>query len=580
MSIRPTLTATLLLSCAFAGTASAATYRVGSGWGCSHSDLQAAINAAAARAGQDTILVNQGAVARGKTFAVTGQDLNIVGGYTSCIDTTVDLEKTTIDGSNSGKSVFTIRGPGVVRLENLSITGGGGPGDGGGIHYQGSGSSDVNVLALARTTVEHNGAGGRGGGIYFTGTASRPAELIFENDTGIFRNHAFGDGGGVYLAGRTTFTGHAHRIFFHANQSFDANGGAMYVKQPATASLGSATWDVHSTFQWNVAGRDGGAIFVEGANTSQPTASVRLYSMVQNSPMRFTGNTAHGSGGTFAVLGNASGGARICTRNITVRGSRAFGGPSGDGGGAVASLLDGELGSCDTFPQGLVAPCGPGNDCEVYAQNGAGESTVRMRGASRASFDRARFDANVARDRVFDLRASAGRSPVLVISGSALTRNVAPDATAAPSVIAAETGSVVWLRHTTLSENLPGRGTALERADFGTPATFLVERTVVNEPGSASHDPSLAITFESTMVTPHAAIVPSPPHLVTENPRLLPCDSIPCTPVPAGNSPALDFAPATVGEFDIDGLWRGVDLANVVNRHGPTDLGAVERQSP
>lgn len=53
--------------------------------------------------------------------------------------------------------------------------------------------------------------------------------------------------------------------------------------------------------------------------------------------------------------------------------------------------------------------------------------------------------------------------------------------------------------------------------------------------------------------------------------------SIPDTGL-AGDSPAVDFAPAATEGLDLDAHPRNVDLPGTINAHGPGDLGAYERQ--
>jgi len=64
--------------------ADAVVFRVGAGIGCTHSSIQAAINAASVAPGHDTILVTQSLVYLNQALTIRDQDVELIGAYTDC----------------------------------------------------------------------------------------------------------------------------------------------------------------------------------------------------------------------------------------------------------------------------------------------------------------------------------------------------------------------------------------------------------------------------------------------------------------------------------------------------------------
>lgn len=117
----------------------------------------------------------------GKTVTLTGGALTI---SSNIIISGPSSGTLTINGDGQG-SVFSIQDGTTVTISNLTITGGNGPSDGGGIADTGS------ALTLIKVVVQGNHAAGRGGGIY----SDTNLTLI---DSVVSKNTADGDGGGVY----------------------------------------------------------------------------------------------------------------------------------------------------------------------------------------------------------------------------------------------------------------------------------------------------------------------------------------------------------------------------------------------
>jgi pectin methylesterase-like acyl-CoA thioesterase len=96
--IRFAFVASLLLGALPAG---AATLTVGAaGSGCNHTTIQAAVNAAQAAAGSDTIRISRSAAWTAQAISInTDDEVTLVGGYAECGSATPQGPKTLISGS-------------------------------------------------------------------------------------------------------------------------------------------------------------------------------------------------------------------------------------------------------------------------------------------------------------------------------------------------------------------------------------------------------------------------------------------------------------------------------------------------
>ncbi len=197
------------------------------GSGCNHTNIQAAINAAEASAGADTIRITRSAVWAQQALVVnTSQHLNIVGGFATCAQAATDNGLTTVDGAGgSFAPVFriTVNTGGIVKLRHLTIRGGDAiadsNGNGGGIYFRGDG-----LLEIIESTISNNTAH-YGGGIYAEALGPN-AELLISNNVLIQVNSAFYSGGGIYLnGGKLTMNAPDSWIAFNSALGVGDDGG-------------------------------------------------------------------------------------------------------------------------------------------------------------------------------------------------------------------------------------------------------------------------------------------------------------------------------------------------------------------
>ena len=199
MKRKTVILAPLLLMLASAPSAYASIFKVGTGAGCTHSTIQAAVNAANANAGLDHIIITRSLSYTAQAVKIQqAQPLTINGGYATCADSQPSGERTIVSGAGgSADSVFTVEsGAAEVLFENLFIRDGDESIDyyGGGIDFTGSGN-----LTLSNVTLTQNEAG-YGGGLSARGTGP-DATVLFSGEVIINNNLATKDGGGVHLRG-------------------------------------------------------------------------------------------------------------------------------------------------------------------------------------------------------------------------------------------------------------------------------------------------------------------------------------------------------------------------------------------
>ena len=180
--------------------ARAAIYVVGADAGCTHATLQAAINAAEANAGADTVRVTRSAsYVQQALVLTTAQQVELVGGFATCSQATSDGILTLVNGAGGVTEPvmrITVSTGGVVSLRHLTLSGGDEEdlGYGGGIFFRGDGS-----LQISNSIIRSNVAG-YGGGIYAEGTGTN-AELIIGANVTISSNTARYSGGGIFVDG-------------------------------------------------------------------------------------------------------------------------------------------------------------------------------------------------------------------------------------------------------------------------------------------------------------------------------------------------------------------------------------------
>ncbi|WP_418315025.1 VCBS domain-containing protein [Piscinibacter sakaiensis] len=248
--------------------------------------LRAAINSANANPGLDTITLLAGS--HDLTSVGLPEDLNAFGDLDITDSVTfvgAGAATTTVNAALLGNDrVFDVHS-GSVRFQDLTITGGAGVTDGGGILVRAS--ADV---SLSNVVVSGNAASS-GAGIHNLGS------LTLEQVT-LSDNTASGDGGGLRNAGSATLTD----VWIKSNSA--SSGGGIYSQGSGSLSISK------STLSQNSASLDGGGLYASGGSLSIVNSTI-------------ASNTAAASGGGLYL---ASAGYSIANSTIAYNSAASGGG--------------------------------------------------------------------------------------------------------------------------------------------------------------------------------------------------------------------------------------------------------------
>ncbi|MBN8481718.1 MAG: hypothetical protein J0L88_09025 [Xanthomonadales bacterium] len=573
-----TFAATLALS--MSPMAHAAIYRIGSGAGCTHATIQAAIDAAVATAEGDEIRL--GATQYNvSTLSIGATDgpLTVSGGYASCLATSPAAGQRAVLIGNGSGSVVRVRNVQTLQLANLDIRQGSAT-EGGGIDVQGSPSAtDIDVVALSNTLVRSNGAL-RGGGIGVKntlGTNAQPGNLqvLLYGDSSVTSNTATDDGGGIRCEHATVML--FDRSHVGLNTSSEGAGGGIHgldcrlqLTSRGVSGNGAVLWSNSAP-----AGL-GGGMFLRGSQ-----ASVDIMTIDAIVPARIVGNSALAGGGIGV---NDAAQVRLYDTILQQNSAAAYGGAilvsNGSGvGQSRLSMLHADAGS----PSAAVA-CADAEACNLVRSNRVdpGTGPFGRAGAGFIAFasapDRVRVDFRGTRFDFNDGTTLAhldGSGARAVFNGALLVDNLSTDGL----IFAQGGGHAIDVSSSTLASNSLGEGNAVIRAAGACSASggLQVRHSIVWQPQRALVEPTAAIdpACFSHLISADFGVLPAAADRVVADPLFLAAAS--------GNfqvfsaSPALDFAPPRATDATRDGAPRVMDLADRTDRFGPQDVGAYER---
>jgi hypothetical protein len=543
-------------------------YSVGGDGACGFAFIQDALDAAAASPGVDYVFIAANRTYDQQHLVVTGDDVDIVGGFPDCTQLGDPGGAQTTIGGTSGHSVLEIEGASHVYLSNLVLTGAvmDGSHHGGGIYFGGAGA-----LTVRYSWIFANQAG-YGGGIAVNPSGPTTFDLLASTVSG---NTALDTGGGIEIEGPTTLSampigGDTNYIAQNAAQGDLGDGGGLKVIGPATATLASTVVDL------NTAAFGGG---ISAVATGAGPSAITLYTANPVIPVTLYGNTARQDGGGIFLVSNGSRPARLCAfdfaidANSAIYGGAIMAATDGSGNGSLAFLnSDG----CDR-PADAVA-CSPGAACNEINDNlsdpdmPSGAIHVGSAGtlsASRLAMRRNQGDALVRFDA--DAEPSNGGDYVH-LHECLLVDNLLAD-----GVLFAEGGAAgtqVILDACTVADNPMGTSAWVITADTNFAE---VTNSIVYEPGHESHffgppddlTARYVLTNDDQTFDGHEGIVNDSPRFVDESNGDFHQER---------DSRGVDFAPAIDG-VDLDGNPRTLDLIDVPDQWGPTDVGAYEIQA-
>ncbi len=526
---------------------------------CSFTSLQSAIDAATDTDG-NSILVARNFTYSNQHLLISGRTVNILGGLETC-NGSVYGAPIDITGE-AGHSVIEIEGNSQVYLSNLVISGADldGAHKGGGIYFGGAGS-----LQLAGVTVRGNRAG-YGGGIDMS--PSGAATLTLTSSV-ISLNTASGQGGGIRLEGPST-------LFADANSYITGNiatgvddigfGGGIELVGPATAN-------VNSNLNNNTALYGGGIAAL--ASGSSGNAQVNFYSTSGGAATLY-GNTATASGGGVYIKSSRDGAtATFCANDFAIDANNAVTGAAihADDDSGIGSLVYLNSSAC-TPPPGAVA-CATGPFCNEIADNvasGSGAATVLVQSNGTLFGERFAARRNQA-GRLMELIADTQLASIVLtnclLADNTLTSNLLWGAGGAPA-------TVLFVHSCTLSHNTLGSSDPVIYADVG---RFELTGSIVDQPAQTqtyAFTGNSQFLFTQYVLTNNTSAFNGGTGIMQGTPLFV--DAANGDYHQQRTSLGVDIAP-TIAGVDLDGNPRTVDLLDISNVFGPTDLGAYEIQT-
>jgi hypothetical protein len=577
-----------LLTCPASGSV------VGSGPGCTHATIQAAIDDADVPNALNLIIVTRSLAYTAQALHVDGKKVWMRGGFDTCAQTTAS-GSTTISGEGGGHdSVLTITGSdNHVVLQDLSIIRGDEVDDGfgGGIDFRGNG-----LLSLVGTSVGQNHAG-YGGGINVSAEGGH-AELQVETGSVILNNIAQFSGGGVRLWGDARLLMEADNTQITGNEALGINpgtqqpeygfGGGIEVIAPALAEIGSPGLGNNGAI-FNNSARRGGGIAVMGEGGNGDFANAKLYSTNALRPGRVQGNRASASGGGIYVMPNSDtfpdglSRAYFCASDFRIDGNAAPQGAAihadvshdgiGTSEGGHVWLNSGCVGG---VPSDNVA-CTGSSGCNSIDENVTRTSAGDPVAGATIAIEEA---ADLALDRVQLRRNRGGQVLRHLDEGTEdddgrLRNCLVADNVVSGHLLLAEGGADLLLEKCTFANNSIGANAMIEGSDFVT-----VRRSIIDQPGKTSVSGANHVTAEQVVATEIASLGGEQFGLVVlDRPRFVDAEHGDYHQMAA--SRGVDFAPADApGATDLDRAPRSVDLTVVPDwLGGAADAGAYERQA-
>jgi predicted outer membrane repeat protein len=538
---------------------------------CTHTSIQAALNAAAAHAGEDEVRISNTQTYGAQALVINDSaPLLLQGGFADCLPF-APVERTTISGLG-GSAAPVLRTADTatvdVTLRGLEIRDGDAVDYGGGILHAAKGKVSIVDGALRHNQAVYGGAiamhlsPGQTAGT--REVVVGPGVVVGDTDVGQ-ANHATSLGGGIYLdVGTLTFLGSGSSVL--GNRAGSGGGVALIGNsENVRADFGSGGDGNRAVLEGNSASSYGGAIYAGGS-----TAKVRLFTTEAQNPLRVNGNSAQ-YGGAFAV----SAGASLSAWQTQVTGNTA------SVSGGVVRLNDGATLSLGNNlglggPPATAVACAAGLRCNLIAGNGAGVgagiATVIVQSSglnTQLTLESATVRGNSGNALFTDFCQLGGGAcgHTFLLAGSEISGNSA-----------ASIASFVARPQLTLEQCSVAGNDGSDALFYG--ASLLLSRSIVWQPGRAVFDAAgLGGMLAATHVITHDSTgFPTNYTIRSADPRF----------VDAGNgdyrlrgdSPALDSAPTGGSMYaSLDGGAREVDLAEVPNYFGgSSDLGAYERR--
>lgn len=567
--------------------------RVGSGIGCNHATIQAAIDAATPANGITNILIARNQVYVAQQLDIDGKNIRLSGGYADCLQPTPDSTKTVLDGSGgSARSILNVRGSTtIVEIRLLDFENGDEQTD----NNSFGGAVDITEGPHASIRVEAsrfvNNRAGQGGAISVRNGSSSQTDVHLRLGSGnvILQNAGIHGGGGLYCRGATLDIKGTNNFILQNAAGEDPGqvgyGGGLSAIDCRVEIGGNAF-----VFDGNTAYGAGGGISAYGSRTV-----VHLYNIDPFSPQVLSNNFAQTYGGGIDV----EQGAKVYAWDMILRGNSARG-----GGGAVALYDDGANDHSLFVASRYFTAETPGGDPATFDK---AFTCAQPESCNRIENNTAESASGVGTDGgAFRISTDGSGYSDVVLAGTRLTLNrgdsvVWLKAFSSFASIANITFNGALIDHNQASGYLvrtsDGRTTVVNSTIAGNviDAQSFTNRSVECQPGI------YLLLFEGnvfwqpgkTIGTAPAAFAPAGCarfNVANDLSGLAPADqmlSLVADPrfVDIANddlhlqatSPAIDFSPARTDAVTRDGGARVIDDPSAPNAYGAQDAGAYER---
>lgn len=571
MTPRMLQSATMIVAATLAPSTHAGILTVGAGTGCAFSDIQAALDAAAAWPGHDEIRIADDQAYTGVALDKRDPDaVSVRGGFRSC-DAPFPEGRSVLDGAGTSESVINVRA-GEIGLENLELRGGDARSTavpmGGGLLVRG----DVGRVVLRNLVVRGNQAQS-GGGIAVVG--DKWHEIAFDAySVHVEGNHAASSGGGLHVE----YSGGILGDFVATANVADVSGGGVTAGEHAR--LRFVQDERPALIEGNAAGKRGGGMSVErGAQVVFEPA--RGADGTPAGAARIRANRAPDGGGLHVHSADWARPTYVLARALDVdsnlastRGGALSVSVADEGGDPTwvivsthwSETLDGSGCSnplaCDRWSgnsvvDGRSGRRGPGA-VVALASTGLGSAIVQLHGTTvERNLGSNLFD--LAQDHVPDPRSSAKQ---LLVENSLVVGNEATDV-----LVEARGPTTVSVRQSTFSAN------RAPNAWFRVAAQLSLGESVFDDDGAPweSAPPDLWV---SPILVSRASVPPELASAIIDAPKFV--DEAAWDFRLAKTSPARDRAvPAPADWRDRLGRARTVDLSH---NGTPRDLGCFEAQ--
>ena len=574
---------------------SAAIYTVGSGAGCTHTTIQAAIDAATASGEADDIRLTGGPyTAQALTLHIDAAHgaVALSGGYATCTSAVPSGGvRSVIGGRSSGADpVLRISDTADATLRNLEIRDGNG---GGGLVVETNAAGSASSWAsLIDTRVAHN-ASVAGGGIllanYNPATSPQRLRLQVQGNSEITANIGYARGGGLACVNArldVLDTAGIHENSAGATSFAGSHDGGGIHGSDCLVTVSSSNPKV-LYFNSILSGGAGGGLYLSG---SKARADIYPASAVATV---FISNNRATRGGGIALAGGAQarmyGDAGLIDNRADSTGGAIWLEPGGNPDSDSDTRFLAQSALDDEAPEDAVGCTNP-EVCTQILRNRASDDTntpgsgavltiaAGSSGGARAAFRGVRMQQN---DGYSLILQESSRNQVM-LDGSLIANNTIRGGFGAFTV--AGVNGALALSASTIAGNV---FTEASSPVFGTPVTCDVadddigvhlRRSIFWQPGHGLlftlFDPPQANCFTHLIANDFGWLGAAADRVVADPAFENPSGG---NYRPSASSPALDFAPANPSDVTLDGAPRSVDLPAITNLFGAQDLGAYER---